>query len=311
MITGADLIERAAELRRQGVAFALATVVRSRRPASARPGDRALILADGALVGWVGGSCAQDSIRREALRALAEGRPRLVRLSPEAGPSDDEEGVVRYPMTCHSGGTLEIYVEPFTPPPRLVVLGDSPVARALAALGPPLGFAVTASADPTAPLPADLSGDTWVVIAAMGDRDELATEAALRRGAHYVALVASRVRATAVVALLRERGLGEAALARLKAPAGLDIGAMTGAEVALSILAEIVQRRRAAPPAPAAEIAAPPATARDPVCGMEVEIATARWTSEHTGQTLYFCAPGCKRQFDRDPAAYLPSASGG
>ena len=331
MIDPGQLLERAAELRARGERFALATVVRSRRPASARPGDRALVTADGSMQGWVGGSCAQDTIRREALRSLAEGNPRLVRLSPDALPGQGEEGVVSYPMTCHSGGTLEVYVEPFLPPPRLLVVGESPVAEGLAALAPTLGFAVAAQSDPAVPLAVPQPADTWVVLAGMGDHDELAA------GVPYVALVASRRRAAGILEYLRERGLGNLGEARLKAPAGLDIGARTGAEVALSILAEIVQRRRQAPPhpdplpqggegegsAPRASFPlpagegqgegrpSPPATAIDPVCGMEVEIATARWTSDHDGRTVYFCAPGCKRHFDRDPAAYLPASNGG
>jgi xanthine dehydrogenase accessory factor len=259
-----------------------------------------------------------------------------VRLSPDARPEGDEEGVISLPMTCHSGGTLEIYVEPFAPPPRLLVLGESPVAEALVALAPLLGFSITAQPDPAAPLAMLHPADTWVVLAGMGSSDDLAAEAALAAGAAYVALVASRRRAAGILEYLRERGLGDLAGARLKAPAGLDIGARTGAEVALSILAEIVQRRRNPPMHPDAlpkggerEGSPPripftlppgegqgegpsssPTTAIDPVCQMEVEIATARWTSKHEGRAIYFCAPGCKRRFDRDPVAYAPLPAG-
>ena len=287
----------------------LATVVRSRRPASARPGDRALVIGDGAMKGWVGGSCAQSTIQREALLALADGLPRLVRLSPQVTPGGDEEGVVSYPMTCHSGGTLEVYVEPFMPPPTLVVLGESPVAQGLLALAPSLGFAVASSPDPSAQPATAQPDDTWIVIVAMGDRDELAAEAALASGAPYVALVASPKRAATVINYLRERGFGGESLERLKAPAGLDIGAETGPEVALSILAEVVQRRRARKLAAARAAAPSPLTARDPVCEMKVEVASARWTSEYDGRTVYFCAAGCKRRFDRDPTAYSVSLS--
>ncbi len=304
-----DLLDRAAELRRQGEAFALATVVRSRRPASARPGDRALVLADGSLFGWAGGSCAQSTVKREALRAIADGQPRLVRLSPETQPDDQDEGVVRYPMTCHSGGTLEIYVEPHHPLPQLFVLGDSPVAEALARLGPTLGFAVEQRLDPGAPFGSVRTADAWFAVASMGDRDGLATEAALATGAPYVALVASRKRAATVLEYLRERGTAEDALGRLKAPAGLDIGAKTGPEIALSILAEIVQRRASRTLVAAPSGAMPTLTARDPVCEMDVDIATAKWTSEYEGRTVYFCAPGCKRRFDRNPAEYASSAA--
>lgn len=251
--------------------------------------------------GWVGGSCAQSTIQREASRALTDGQPRLVRLSPDAAPGNDEEGVVSYPMTCHSGGTLEIYVEPFLPAPTLLVVGESPIAEALAQVAGTLGFSVDSRPDATMPVTL-ASSDTWVVVAAMGQGDEDVVESALRTEAAHVAVVASPRRAAAIVAELRGRGLTMEALGRLKSPAGLDIGAVTPGEVAVSILAEIVQRRRARveTPVPArAENEGTATTAIDPICGMTVEVATARWSSERDGQTTYFCAPGCKRQFDR------------
>jgi xanthine dehydrogenase accessory factor len=282
----ADLLERAAELRRQGRPFVLATVVRSLRPASARPGDRALLLGEGRPLGWVGGGCVHTAIEREAARALADATPRLVRLSPEQTP---EEGIISYPMTCHSGGTLDIYLEPVLPAPELVILGESPVADALAALAAPLGYRVRTSLE-------DISTqDAWVVAAAMSsDEDHPAVRAALERGVQYVAMVASRRRTEALLDELRAEGLAEDVIARLKAPAGLDIGAASGPEIALSILAEVVQRRRARRgPAPvlSGEIAI------DPICGMQVDVATARWTAERDGQTYYFCAPGCRKAF--------------
>jgi len=288
-----DLLERAAELRREGRSFVLATVVRSLRPASAKPGDRALLFGEGRTIGWVGGGCVHTSIEREAARALADGAPRLVRLSPDERL---EDGIVSYPMTCHSGGTLDIYLEPVLPAPELVVLGESPVADALVALGGPLGFRIHTS------LEAIATQDAWVVAAAMSsDEDHPAVRAALASGVAYVAMVASPRRTQAFVAELRGEGISEEVLGRLKAPAGLDIGAATGPEIALSILAEIVQRRRSRPLAGAE----PPASemAIDPICGMEVEIASAKWTAERDGQTYYFCAPGCRRAFVTSSAA--------
>jgi xanthine dehydrogenase accessory factor len=291
--TPGDLLERAAELRRAGQPFVLATVVRSLRPASAKPGDRALLFADRRTVGWVGGGCVHTSIEREAARALADGSPRLVRLSPEAHA---EDGIVSYPMTCHSGGTLDIYLEPVLPAPALVVLGDSPVAEALVALGGPLGFRIHTSLESIA------TEDAWVVAAGMSsDEDHPAVRAALEGGVAYVAMVASRRRTEAFVAELRADGVSDNVLARLKAPAGLDIGAATGPEIALSILAEIVQRRRSRPAPDVAAVASE--VAIDPICGMEVDIATAKWTAERDGQTYYFCAPGCRRQFALTSAA--------
>jgi xanthine dehydrogenase accessory factor len=285
-----ELLERAAALRREGRPFVLATVVRSLKPASARPGDRALLLGEGRPVGWVGGGCVHTAIEREAVLALSSGQPRLVRLSPTPR---SEDGVIDYPMTCHSGGTLEIYLEPVLPAPSLVILGESPVAEALATLAEPVGFRVFTSLEETA----SQSSDVWVVAAAMSsDEDHPLVRSALEHGAEYVAMVASRRRAEALVAELRDDGVAEDVIARLKAPAGLDLGAANAPEIALSILAEIVQLRRHRAPA---TIAAPPAaaTATDPICGMQVDIATAKWTAEKDGQTYYFCAPGCRRAF--------------
>jgi xanthine dehydrogenase accessory factor len=285
--TSGELLERAAALRHAGQPFVLATVVRSVRPASARPGDRALLLGEGKPIGWVGGGCVHTAIEREAALALADASPRLVRLSPSPR---EEDGVVNYPMTCHSGGTLEIYLEPVLPAPELVVLGESPVAEALASLAAPLGFRVLAALEDIA------TSDAWVVAAAMSsDEDHPAVRQALERGVPYVAMVASPRRTLALLEELRAEGYSEESIARLKAPAGLDIGAATPAEIALSILAEIVQRRRAnrvtTPSLP------PRATAIDPICGMQVDITTAKWTAEKDCQTYYFCAPGCRKAF--------------
>jgi xanthine dehydrogenase accessory factor len=290
--TPGELLERAAELRHEGRAFVLATVVRSLRPASARPGDRALLLGDGRPIGWVGGGCVHTAIEREAALALQNGAPRLVRLSPEAR---DEEGVINYPMTCHSGGTLEIYLEPVLPAPELVVLGLSPVADALATLGASLGFRIQTALEAISN-----ASDAWVVVAAMSsEEDHPAVRRALERDAAYVAMVASRKRTSALLEDLRREGVADDRVARVKAPAGLDIGAATAAEIALSILAEIVQLRRSRPAAPALAEVWPRTDGRavDPVCGMQVELAGARWTADREGRTLYFCSSGCLQTF--------------
>jgi xanthine dehydrogenase accessory factor len=227
------------------------------------------------------------AIEREAARALAEGAPRLVRLSPEPR---EEDGIVNYPMTCHSGGTLEIYLEPVLPAPELVVLGESPVADALVALGGPLGFRVHTS------LESIVTADAWIVAAAMSsDADHPLVRAALERGAQYVGMVASRRRTDALAKEMRDDGVAEEVIQRLKSPAGLDIGAANAPEIALSILAEIVQLRRSWRPRAAA--APSRAVAIDPICGMEVDVLTAKWTAERGDETYYFCAPGCRRTF--------------
>jgi xanthine dehydrogenase accessory factor len=326
-----DILEQAHHLRHAGEPFALATVVRVVRPASARPGSKALIRADGSIHGWVGGSCAQPSVAREALRALADGQPRLLCLVGQGGREPEPgEGLVVQPMTCHSGGTIEVYIEPFVAAPRLVIVGQSAVSDALAQLGAALRYEVvavdahaTAEHFPTASqlLPslaeaaALLTPQAYVVVATHGEYDEDALALALGSQAAYVALIASRRRAATLVDYLRGAGVPGEQIARLRAPAGLDIGAAEPGEIALSILAEIVQIRRRGSAAPAqqpeAEIAldSTPETAIDPVCGMTVEVATARHVAEYAGQRFYFCCPGCKRSFEKEPEQYLATVA--
>jgi len=342
-----DFLSEAQRLRDAGAPFVLAIVVRTDKPTSAKPGAKAIITADGKLHGWVGGSCASPTVIREALKALEDGQPRLVHLSPqEMLRSIPQEGLVEVPLTCASGGTLEIYVEPCLPRPHLLAVGHLPIVAALVELGVDLGFEVTvigqgATADdfPRAgrvlsldfeELQAHITPRACVVVASHGNYDEPALEAALKREppAAYVALVASPRRAAAVKDYLRESGLSEAQLARLKCPAGLDIGAVTPEEIALSILAEIVQLRRtgvlahpkpypaltgapkpteasATAPAFVGERALRPGETICPTCGMIVEIATAIHTSDYGGQTYVFCCPQCKRRFEKDPEKML------
>ncbi len=338
-----SLLARAAELESVGRPFVLATVVAVQRPTSARPGARGIVHPDGAIEGWVGGSCAQPVVVREALRALADGQPRLLRLSKDV-PAEGRrgDGIIELVMSCHSGGTLEIAVEPHLPAPRLWIAGTTPIAGALAALGAATGWRV-ALFDPVAEADA-FPGAEWVhtdtalhrvepdaspyiVVATQGVWDEEALASALRRNASYVGLVTSPTRAAVVRQWLREEnGLAEERLAALRAPAGLDLGAETPEEIALSILAELVQVRRGragfiASPGPAALAnghAGAPETAPsvddvvllDPVCGMTVAPEHARHLAEHEGTVYAFCSVGCRTRFIREPTAYVgPSVS--
>jgi xanthine dehydrogenase accessory factor len=290
----------AAQLIENGVAFVEATVVRCAAPTSARPGDRAIVLGDGTIDGFVGGSCADATVRLHALRALETGEPMLLRIVPgeRDGPSD-EDGTVVVANPCLSGGALELFLEPHLPPPRVAVAGESPVARALVGLCKPLGFRARlgARAEP---------GDFAAVVASLGHGDEEAVRRGLDAGCEYVGLVASRVRGAAVLDALRADGVPAEALARVRTPAGVDIGARTHAEIALSILAELVavRRARAMPPAdePATAAAAPaagtaprrgaprPCEAIDPVCGMTVRVGP---DTPAVGDVA-FCSEGCR-----------------
>lgn len=333
----------------------VATVVAVRRPTSARPGAHGIVHPDGTIEGWVGGSCAQPVVVREALRSLADGRSRLLRISKEQ-PSDARraDGVIELVMTCHSGGTLEINVEPVLPAPQLWVVGTTPICGALVEVGSAAGFAVTLI-DPVADEDAfatadrvvsssdlsriDATSAPYVVVATQGQWDEEALAGALNRDVAYVGLIASPTRAAVVREYLLGEGVPPDRVAAIRAPAGLDLGAETAEEVALSILAELVQVRRGraafvAAPGPAtlagegaaasatgwASAAGSPASGvtpvagggivlLDPVCGMTVEADDIRHLAEHAGVVYAFCTLGCRTRFVKDPGAFLPAES--
>ena len=292
----ADLMQRAQRLVAAREPFVQATVVRAAAPTSVKPGDVAIVLGDGLIEGFVGGVCAQESVRLHAARTMETGETMLLRLVPGTGsaPEDDpiaKDGVVVVNNPCLSGGALEIFLEPRIPAPRVVVLGDTPVAAALADLAPRIGLAVEAGASE----PSDLA----LVVASHGRDEEDALVRGLREGVPYVGLVASRRRGAAVLASL---DVDDALRARVRTPAGLDIGAYSAEEIALSILAEIVsvRRRRVTPPASVSV----PLTAVDPVCGMEVLVTESTPRVEHEGTTVYFCCEGCRGAFAADPVRH-------
>jgi xanthine dehydrogenase accessory factor len=327
-----ELLALAGELVAKGEPFALATVVRRQPASSAQAGDGALITADGAFHGWLGGSCTQPTVVREAQKAMANGAPRLIALAPDP-QSEKRPGILVFPMTCHSGGSVEIYIEPVLPPPRLLVFGVSPVAQSLARLGRAMGFAVHV-ADPAAE-PAQFPGAEtlwtdpdfrfspgsrpWVVVATMGERDEGALRAALAADPAYLGVVASRKRFAEIASALEAGGVPPHALQGIRSPAGLDIGARAPEEIAISILAEIVRVRRAGEasveaPAPALPAGLPTlasgAEERDPVCGMMVTVAGARHTAQAAGYTWYFCCGGCREKFLAAPARFGAAGAG-
>jgi len=282
-----NILDRVGELRAARRSFVLATVVASYPPQSVRSGAKAIVFADGTIEGWIGGGCIRPVIVDEVRQLLASGRPRLVRMNAGAGRAEAEHGVRDYPMTCQGEGGVEIYLEPMVPAPLLCILGDTPVAHALTSLAGTIGYDVTT-------VPNDA---TAVVVATMGVGDEDALTAAASSGAAYVGLVASRKKAAFLFDYARATGLPDERLARVKAPAGLDLGGMSPGEIALSILAEIVQRRchpeeRSASSAPRDDIGA-----IDPICGMTVNKATAQHTLVIDGEMFYFCCPHCKARF--------------
>lgn len=319
-----DFFERIASLRQERQTFALATVVSRKAPVSAHLGDRAIVYADGRMEGFVGGACSRDIVRRQALECMQARSSRLVSIRPDASEADASTADrVVVPMTCASEGAIDVFIEPFMRARRLVVVGATPVAEALTRVARSMDYDVVRVVDngeerdttaTSAPVGAAVvtldalektlregSGDQAVVVASQGHYDEDALELVLKCDAGYVGLVASGKRGSAVKALLEQsgaRGVGS-----IRHPAGIDLGARTPAEIALSILAEIVK----APPIPAVTVAF--TTAVDPVCGMHVDVSSARHTAEVDGATYYFCCPHCRARFLGDPKSYQASAS--
>ncbi|MBV8219305.1 MAG: XdhC family protein [Solirubrobacterales bacterium] len=312
MITG-PLSTRARELSEQGAAFVTATVVRVEHPTSVTPGNVALVHEDGSIEGFVGGVCAQNSVRLYSLRAIERGEPLLLRILPD-GPDGSQgedsgteighdEGSVTVQNPCLSGGAIEVFLEPFLPPPRMIVAGDTPIAAALLRLGPELGLDAVSSRGDDSGAPVPSVDDIAVVVAAHGRDERAILRAALEAGVRYVGLVASRKRGAAVLDALRDDGVPGQELERVDTPAGLDIGARSPSEIALSILASIIQVRRQSSTTPRSWAAAPPTTAVDPICGMTVVVSPDAITAEYAGDTHYFCGEGCKQAFERQHAA--------
>jgi xanthine dehydrogenase accessory factor len=291
MIKG-KLVSTVAALTEQRVPFAIATVVRAHRPTSAHPGDSAIVHTDGTIEGFVGGVCAESTVRLYSLRALETGEAVLLRLVPGDGDSRGLdpgviEGAVVEHNPCLSGGALEIFIEPQLPAARLVVVGSAPIAVALAEVAGAAGYDVISAA---AGIYEPSESDAAVVVAAHGSDEEPVLAAALRTGVPYVALVASPRRGEAV---RTELDVPEELRAQLHTPAGLDIDARTPAEVAISILAEMISEARAriAPP----RVVSQPATAVDPVCGMTVAATEATvHLDPPDGERVYFCGTGCR-----------------
>ena len=317
----AEILQLAADLTRKGEAFVLAVVVRREPASSAQVGNTALVTESGEYHGWLGGSCIQPTVVREARAALRDSVPRLISLSPDP-EANRRTGVTTFPMTCHSGGSVDIYLEPVLPAPVLLLFGVSPAAQSLARLGKVMGYTVEV-VDPDVDradfpdadrLDASLATERFIsaprrcfaVVATLGQHDEEATLAALDVQPAYLGVVASRKRFAEIRKTLTARGTTAEALDAIVNPAGIDIGARAPEEVALSILAEIVKVRRASGDK-TVPVIAPSITAReerDPVCGMSVVVDGARHQADHAGRTYYFCCGGCRERFLAAPDQY-------
>ncbi len=338
---GLGVLEEMGELTRRGEPFALATVVWRQSPSSSQPGARAIITAGGELHGWIGGACAEPVVIREAQHVMAEGTARLLLLgTPEQFGAAVPDGMTVIPISCQSEGALEVYIEPVLPVPHLVIVGDSPMTRTLASLAGALGWRTEEIRGPDfTPEAADRR--SMIVVATQGHDDEDVLERAVAARPAYLGLVGSRRRGATVLGYLADRGVPRDELDRVRVPAGLDLGPTTHQEIAVAILAELVQLRAsgalaagtlaagtlaagalaaskpAGPPAQRARTesarqagpegarpAARPALVIDPVCGMTVSADSSR-PLLYEGTDYYFCCAGCRQAFEQDPDAYV------
>ena len=317
---GLDVLAEMGELTRRGQAFALATVVWRQGPSSSQPGSRAIITAEGELHGWIGGACAEPVVIREAQRVIAEGTARLLLLgTPDQFGEAVPDGMTVVPISCQSEGALEIYIEPVMPVPHLVVVGSSPMAQTLAGLAVALGWRTDLV--PGQDFAAESADErSMIVVATQGHDDEDVLERAAQARPAYLGLVGSRRRGAAVLGYLAERGVPQEQLDRVRVPAGLDLGKTTHKEIAVAILAELVQLRASgamagskgsgakagrAKAALSQAVGQVPRDAEDPVCGMTVTVTAASRPLRHDGTDYYFCCAGCRRAFEENPDAYL------
>ena len=312
-----EVLERARELTDRGEEFALATVVWRQAPSSGQTGARALVTADGRVHGFIGGACAEPVVIREAQRVIRSREARLLVLGttdPGDAPGGEmPEGMLYVPMSCQSEGALQVFIEPVVPVIDLVVIGRSPMVHLLVDLAVALGWSARADDVPGLDA-ATIHERSLVVVATQGHGDEDALELAVRARPAFVGLVASRKRGESLLGYLAERGVPADLLDRVHTPVGLDLGHTSHREIAVAVLAELVQLRAAGAFGVAGEavaddpVAAVASEAMDPVCGMTVTVDASGWSANthvHAGTTYHFCCVGCRDRFAADPTPYL------
>ena len=308
---GAAVMARAVELVEAGESFTMATVVWRQAPSSGQHGSRAIVTADGELYGWIGGACAEPVLLREARRVLDEGKASLVWLGQQHDLDEIHvpEGVMTIPISCQSDGALQIFIEPVMAAPHVLIVGRSPMAVTLLDLVRDLGWRGDL-VDGSEFTCCKVTPSSSVIIATQGHGDEDALETALKGDPAFVGLVASAKRGRVVREFLGEQGVDAEKLARVEVPIGLDLGHTGHREIAVSILADLVQRRARGELKPrttsiAATEVAVPETVIDLVCGMTVDAVPANRPFDYEGTTYYFCAPGCRKAFEKDPTSFI------
>ena len=296
-------------------------VVNRVAPSSGKPGDKAIILPDGTMTGWIGGGCTRGIILKEALLAIRQGKPRLVNISPGAENDPTRVGVVTYNMTCQSGGSVDVYIEPVLPKPQILVLGRSHIGMALLRIGKAAGYSVIVQATdadkitfPEADKVIDsskldmnlISEDTFIVCCTQGENDDVMLKQAIESGARYVSFVSSVKKANSIYNSLKKQGVKVTDLARVKTPAGLNINAKLPEEVAISILAEIISKLREEKKeeSNSASQLNMDEYFINPVCNIPIQKSTAKHIINHKGKDYFFCCDGCTESFKKEPGKY-------
>ena len=312
-------IHRASELEEKGIPFAIATVIDTVAPTSAKPMAKAIITADGKMDGWIGGGCAQETVIKEALHCLHTGMASVIRLAPERSISGKVSYKKEIFLTCESGGALEFHIEPVLPMTKLLIYGNTPTVNALAKLGELLDYDIYALSPGISELelPEEVTkldefsvfeGQCVAIVATQGDGDIQALKAAIASKPEFLSLIANKRKTESLLGQLVKDGISRDKISSIKFPAGLDIGAITPQEIAVSIMAELVQYKRKT--AWKDEIILDVEQAKngketDPICGMLVDPKTADSSFEYDGISYYFCCGGCKKKFEAEPAAFV------
>jgi xanthine dehydrogenase accessory factor len=316
-----DLIDQISKYMGQGEEFAVAHVIWREAPSSGKPGDKAIILKDGTIIGWIGGGCVKGIAVKEAREAIRENRSRLVRIDPDEVNSEDSSHKT-YRMTCHSGGTMELFIEPITPNPQLIIVGKSNIARALSklAIATNLRVHVLSNDVHKGMFPGvnnihdrvdfskiNIDKNTFIVVSTQGEDDEESIRKALETNCNYVGFISSLRKSVKIKEYLEQTELSTNRINELKIPVGMDINAKLPEEIAISILAEIVQlfRDPNRKVDQESDTAINDDTYINPVCRVAVSKKDAKHVLEYGAHTVYFCCDGCKVSFDTEPEKYI------
>jgi len=316
-----DLIDQISKYMGQGEEFAVAHVIWREAPSSGKPGDKAIILKDGTIIGWIGGGCVKGIAVKEAREAIRENRSRLVRIDPDEVNSEDSSHKT-YRMSCHSGGTMELFIEPITPNPQLIIVGKSNIARALSklAIATNLRVHVLSNDVHKGMFPGvnnihdrvdfskiNIDKNTFIVVSTQGEDDEESIRKALETSCNYVGFISSLRKSVKIKEYLEQTELSTNRINELKIPVGMDINAKLPEEIAISILAEIVQlfRDPNRKEDQESDTAINDDTYINPVCRVAVSKKDAKHVLEYGAHTVYFCCDGCKVSFDTEPEKYI------